>query len=525
MRPSRQETRRAVRTLDLSSLARLFVQISSLREPSAIAEIAVASLGDVLPIEMSQLLIVGEDGQLVESAHWCAAGSEWTPLPGEVVAALRARMDNSAIIDVFDPRSPSTPELAGQRLSSVALMPLRANAVDVGLLVATSRFAKEFDREQVELASLLAAHIAASLDAAIALDRERRSAHTDALTGLLNRRGLSERLERELADAHGLRQILSLVVFDWDDFKDVNDRAGHEFGDALLREVGLVLDRACPEGGAAARLGGDEFVVMLPATDADAALEETERIRAQLEAGLEAAGFPLHMSAGVATYPFDGAAATQLLRAADQALFRSKATGKNRVTAFSEISRASTATTAGGGNNEGGRATSSGASMLRRAMEVSAAIGNEDTIESLLDRLSKAVPFVVGATGIVVSRVEGARLIDTAKHSMRDISLGEEQFYEIASFPLTQEVLDKQCVRSISFLDADIDAAEAFVLRELQMNAVVLAPLVAHGRSWGLVEVYDMRLRRFTEEEEAVFAFLVCQAGRRLESLIEKPVS
>jgi GAF domain-containing protein len=76
-------------------------------------------------------------------------------------------------------------------------------------------------------------------------------------------------------------------------------------------------------------------------------------------------------------------------------------------------------------------------------------------------------------------------------------------------------------VRSISFLDEDLDAAEAFVLRELQMNAVLLVPLVVHGRSWGLVEIYDMRLRRFTADEEAVAWFLVGQAGRRIESLGE----
>ncbi len=75
---------------------------------------------------------------------------------------------------------------------------------------ATSRFAKEFDRGQGELAALLAAHAAASLDAAIALDRERRSAHTDALTGLLNRRGLEERLDRELDAAQDDRRPLSL---------------------------------------------------------------------------------------------------------------------------------------------------------------------------------------------------------------------------------------------------------------------------------------------------------------------------
>ena len=101
-------------------------------------------------------------------------------------------MDASAVFELLDTTAVSVPELAGLRLRSVVLIPLRANGEEIGLLVGASRFAREFDRGQGELASLLAAHAAVSLDAAVALDRERRSAHTDPLTGLYNRRGLEE---------------------------------------------------------------------------------------------------------------------------------------------------------------------------------------------------------------------------------------------------------------------------------------------------------------------------------------------
>ena len=104
---------------------------------------------------------------------------------------------------------------------------------------------------------------------------------------------------------------------------------------------------------------------------------------------------------------------------------------------------------------------------------------------------------------------------------MRDIDLGEDTAYLISDFPVTKKVLETISVRSISFLDEDLDRAEAFVLRELGMNCALLVPLVVHGRSWGLVEIYDMRLRRFTPEDEVVAWFLVGQAGRRIESLGE----
>jgi len=505
---------------DVSSLARLFVYMSSLRDPPTIAEVAVRSLGRVLPVESSRLLLLDDGGKLIGSAEWNASAEGPEPLPLSVLQSLRERIDASAVFELLDASAATVPELAGTRLRSIVLIPLRANGVEIGLLVGASRFAREFDRGQGELASLLAAHAAASLDAAIALDRERQSAHTDPLTGLLNRRGLEDRLERELRGAQEDRHELSLVVLDCDDFKDVNDRAGHEFGDALLREVGLVLQRACPEGASAARLGGDEFVVMLPGADADAAFDATERLRRELGQGLDNAGFPLRLSAGTSTYPYDGGAATQLLRAADQALYRAKARGKDQVIAFREIVRGASPAEIAAARSDRLR-SGADASAPVGAMEAAGAIWAEESVESVLERLSKAIAFVVGATATAISKVEGSRLADTAKHTLRDVDLGADNTYLIADYPVTQAVLETGCLKSISFLDDELDSAEAFVLRELQMNAAMLVPLVVDRRPWGLVEIYDMRLRRFTAEDEALAWFLVGQAGRRMESLGE----
>jgi diguanylate cyclase (GGDEF)-like protein len=514
------EELRAARTVDLSSLARLFVHMSSLRNPLAIAEIVVRSLGRVLPVETSQLLLLDENGELVESAEWRAAGRGPEPLSFQALRALREEIDTTAVFELLDTTLSPLPELAGLRLRSVVLIPLRANGAEIGLLVGASRFVKKFDRGQGELASLLAAHAAASLDAAIALDRERRSAHTDPLTGLLNRRGLEDGLDRELTTAQEGRKPVSLVVLDCDDFKDVNDRAGHEFGDALLREVGHVLGRCCREGWSAGRLGGDEFVVILPGVDAEAAPTLTDSFRRELAAGLDDAGFPLRLSAGISTYPYDGGSTTQLLRAADQALYRAKASGKNRVIAFREIVKG--VNPAAIPPARGGRGRSSSAAdgaSLGGVLEASAAIWAEESVEGVLERLSKAISFVVGATATAVSKVDGPRLTDVTTHTLRDIDLVGDVAYLIADFPVTQEVLESATVRSLSFLDDDVDSAEAFVLRELGMNAALLAPLLVHGRPWGLVEIYDMRLRRFTPDEEVVAWFLVEQAARRIESL------
>ena len=241
--------------------------------------------------------------------------------------------------------------------------------------------------------------------------------------------------------------------------------------------------------------------------------------------GLDEAGFPLRLSAGISTYPYDGAAATQLLRAADQALYHAKARGKNQVVGFREILRGASPTDLPAARSDRSRSGSNGdSSALVGAMDAAVAIWTEETLDGVLERLGKAIAFVVGATATNISKVEGPRLIDMTKHALRDIDLGEDVAYLISDYPVTQEVLDTEIVRSVSFLDDEIDSGEAFVLRELQMNAVMLVPLVVDGGSWGLVEIYDMRLRRFTTEDEALARFLVDQAGRRIESLAERSV-
>jgi diguanylate cyclase (GGDEF)-like protein len=375
--------------------------------------------------------------------------------------------------------------------------------------------------ELLDTAAVLAAHVAASLDAAFALQRERLSAVTDPLTRILNRRGLEERLERELAAAQSRRMPLSLLVIDCDDFKEINDRAGHEFGDALLREVADVLTRSLPDGAEAARLGGDEFVVMLPSAGADSAEALGAQIRTLLAEGLTDAGFPLRISAGISTYPFDGATPTSLLRAGDQALYAAKATGKDRVASFRELAReaAGSSDRDATGALEGqrhGRSDGYGA-VLADAMTAAKAIDAEETVDAICSRLCKTLVFVVGATACSASRVLGDYIVDATEHALREVSLGDEAAYRIADFPLTAEVLRSSEPRFVSFADGDVDPSEAFILRDLGMNALLMLPLQVHGRAWGLVELYEMRLRRFSEEDVAVAQFLVAQAERRLE--------
>jgi diguanylate cyclase (GGDEF)-like protein len=507
---------RNTRSLDLSGLARLFVHVSSLRDPREIAEIVTASLTRVLPIETSQLYLRRDDGSLELLACRCVSKDAPEALSVADVTALRAQSGDAALMSEVDLTASA---IGGAEARSAVLLPLRANGDDLGILVGTTRWTPEIGRPQAEVATVLAAQAAASVDAALSLGRERHSALTDALTGLLNRRGFELELEAALVVAQEARRPLSLWVLDCDDFKEVNDRAGHEFGDALLREVGQVLAEVLPEGARAGRLGGDEFVVMLPGADSASAEKSAAEIGTRLAEGLKEAGFPLHLSGGVATYPFDGGGSSQLVRAADQALYEAKETGKNRVVAFRELVRDGSRSTSSGAAVTGARLGRSDTSMLVEAAEAATEIAGERTVEAVLERLCKTLTFVAGATGCAISRVVGDKLFDSVAHTLRNVHITMGNAYLIDDFPVTKELLESRQARAISFLDDDLDRAEAFVLREFRMNCALLLPLIVDDAAWGLVELYDVRLRRFTREQQAVSEFLVAIAARRIEAL------
>jgi diguanylate cyclase (GGDEF)-like protein len=156
-------------------------------------------------------------------------------------------------------------------------------------------------------------------------------ATTDELTGLLNRRAFMPILERELARAAGSGLPLSVVAFDLDHFKLVNDRFGHAAGDDALRSFGALLGREVGDVDVAARVGGEEFAVLLFDTDELSARRWAETVADQLVAESRAADVQLSTSGGVATFGPEIATAGDLLKAADRALYAAKLAGRRRI--------------------------------------------------------------------------------------------------------------------------------------------------------------------------------------------------
>jgi diguanylate cyclase (GGDEF)-like protein/PAS domain S-box-containing protein len=179
------------------------------------------------------------------------------------------------------------------------------------------------------------------LDISARKEREQRIQHLadhDALTGLLNRRLLEDRLRQAIGLARRHEKLAALMLIDLDGFKQINDSYGHLSGDYVLRTVAKRMKECVRETDTVARLGGDEFVVLLTGqrTPEDSAAV-AEKILASLTAPIAGGGrdFRIGASIGISIYPRDGLTPDALLRHADAAMYRVKEAGKNRYEFYS----------------------------------------------------------------------------------------------------------------------------------------------------------------------------------------------
>lgn len=161
----------------------------------------------------------------------------------------------------------------------------------------------------------------------------------DPLTGLHNRRYLFETLQMELARANRGEYTISFVLLDIDNFKALNDQHGHGAGDAILRALAELMKHMVRAGDILCRYGGDEHVIVMANTTSEVAIERTEQLRLAVErmvVDYEDKCLSSSISVGIATYPEHGKSADEVISHADQALYRSKNLGRNRVTLYQQ---------------------------------------------------------------------------------------------------------------------------------------------------------------------------------------------
>jgi diguanylate cyclase (GGDEF)-like protein len=189
---------------------------------------------------------------------------------------------------------------------------------------------KEFRRR---LATGMAEHVALALGNLRLQEMLRNQVIRDPVTGLFNRRYMTESLEREVHRAQRSGTPLGIVMLDVDHVKRFNDRFGHEAGDRLLRTLGEFLRTRTRGHDIACRYGGDEFTLILPGASLDVTRRRAEELRREFKrlGTLEPALGPVTLSMGVATFPGHGSTWEEVLREADAALYRAKHAGRDQV--------------------------------------------------------------------------------------------------------------------------------------------------------------------------------------------------
>ena len=218
-------------------------------------------------------------------------------------------------------------------LSWCYLFPVASGGVTVALLQACA--ARALGETQLDLLAEVSSVLSGAVRNAIVFEKTKRLTFTDDLTALYNSRFMSLYLDRELKRCRRMRSSLSLLFMDLDGFKAINDTHGHLAGSRTLVEVGAALEKTVRDADVVIRYGGDEFVILFPETPLSGGLVIAERIRQAIESSRFLASMDLDArvsaSIGLAAYPESADDVRTLIACADQAMYKAKALGKNRV--------------------------------------------------------------------------------------------------------------------------------------------------------------------------------------------------
>lgn len=267
--------------------------------------------------------------------------------PQQERAAFRAYMQVEGILGkTIDRKKPLVlTDGLRARLNEVAehfhghllIIPLAIREYPWGLLILERSAQREpFVRADYETIQVLVDHLAILLENMRLYRQTAEMAVRDSLTGLLNRRRLHERLKEEISRSARYHHPLSLLMIDVDHFKRYNDTYGHQQGDELLRILAATLLQNVRQSDIVGRYGGEEFAVVLPETDKESAYILARRL-CEVVADTPFPGYPgglpeqCTISIGVASYPDDALSLSELVAAADEALYRAKRSGRNRV--------------------------------------------------------------------------------------------------------------------------------------------------------------------------------------------------
>ncbi len=221
-------------------------------------------------------------------------------------------------------------------VNSLICAPFKGKGQVIGLINAYRLDGEVFDESSYELLFSMASQVGMALENARLFEETKTLAITDGMTSLYNHRYFTERLNEEFERAQRYKRDISLIMIDIDFFKKYNDAHGHPKGDMVLKDFSETAKRVLRDSDVFARYGGEEFVIILVETASDVAVEVAEKLRKAVESkdfegGESQPGGRVTISLGVASYTDGMESADYLVKKADNALYRAKEDGRNRV--------------------------------------------------------------------------------------------------------------------------------------------------------------------------------------------------
>lgn len=227
------------------------------------------------------------------------------------------------------------------RARSMAVIPIIIDDRPGGVLIIESRMENAFDTSAITALESIADYVSLALRNAEWYRQLSEKASRDPLSGFLNHRAFVERVAEEIERSRRLYTGLSILFFDLDHFKQVNDTFGHEVGNKVLKEMSRVARQTLRSIDVLGRFGGEEFEAILPGASIDDSKAAAERLRSAISGHQvvleDGRTITLQVSVGAATYPFDGATPEELIRNADAALYEAKRRGRNKVVHYADM--------------------------------------------------------------------------------------------------------------------------------------------------------------------------------------------